>query len=631
MEEVSIGIAIEVSDPVGAPRAIALARQAETDGLDFVVVTSTVGHEDPVSGLDAWTVATCLLASTQRVGVGIEANAASIGELRDVVPAMVAKAEATAELLAGGRLIAGASAWVIASSTADLAEVIELAESGRAVAVPVKDIDELRRVTALRESLIAMSSRSPRRSLAARSRRRPGIDYDAIPRALQDVAIEPGDRDYGSVASTYLRGGSPGVVIQPRTPSEVSDALAFARAHAHLPLGIRSAGHGISGRSTNDGGVVIDLRKLDTIEILDEQRHLVRIGPGATWKKVARALDPYGWALGSGDYGGVGVGGLATAGGIGFLSREHGLTIDRVRAVEMVLADGSFVRASPEENAELFWGVRGGGANLGVVTSFDFEAADVGEVGWAQLLLASSDLAQTLLTFGDVVNETPRDTTIFLVTGRPQGAFSAIQLYGLVDASDPDVIKARLIPYFRLGQLVDQQVVITRYAEVMGRAADVGPDGQHGFGEPNSRSAFLPQMTAGFARDAAELLRTGEVYFFQLRSMGGAIADVASDATAFAHRDPAFQVTAMGADQGALDVGWDKIVHHFDGLYLSFETGLSPERLDRAFPPPVLARLRELKRQVDPGNLLRDNFNIDPNLPTQAPEGTDPIDLRRTA
>src|SRR5690242_4332908 len=119
-------------------------------------------------------------------------------------------------------------------------------------------------------------------------------------------------------------------------------------------------------------------------------------------------------------------------------------------------------------------------------------------------------------------------------------------------------------------------------------------------------------MTTAFARDAAELLQTGHVYFFHLRSMGGAIADVAPDATAFALRDPAFQVTAMGADQEALDVAWNKIVDHFDGLYLSFETDLRAERLERAFPWPVLARLRQLKRRVDPGNLFRDNFNIDP-------------------
>jgi FAD/FMN-containing dehydrogenase len=114
---------------------------------------------------------------------------------------------------------------------------------------------------------------------------------------------------------------------------EVVAAVAFARANREVPLGVRSGGHGISGRSTNDGGIVIDLKRLNEIEVLDQSTRRVRIGPGARWLDVATALEPRGWAITSGDYGGVGVGGLATAGGIGWFSREHGLTIDHLRAM----------------------------------------------------------------------------------------------------------------------------------------------------------------------------------------------------------------------------------------------------------------------------------------------------------
>ena len=147
----------------------------------------------------------------------------------------------------------------------------------------------------------------------------------------------------------------------------------------------------------------------------------MRIGPGARWMDVAAALAPYGWALSSGDYGGVGVGGLATAGGIGWLSREHGLTIDHLRAVEMVLADGSVVRASEEENADLFWAVRGAGANFGIVTSFEFEVDEVGDVGWAQLVFDASDTAGFLERWGAAVEAAPRDLTSFIILGRPRG------------------------------------------------------------------------------------------------------------------------------------------------------------------------------------------------------------------
>lgn len=266
-------------------------------------------------------------------------------------------------------------------------------------------------VPALREAvdraLPAPLPRTVGRSAAVRAKRRPGIAYDEVPASLADTAVEPGDVAYARVRSNYLRGGAPGLVLRPRTPAEVADALAFARAHRHLPLGVRSGGHGISGRSTNDGGIVIDVGALNEIEVLDRATRRVRIGPGARWMDVAAALHPYGWALTSGDYGGVGVGGLATAGGVGWMARKHGLTIDHLRAVEMVLADGTRVRASETENPDLFWAVRGAGANFGVVTAFEFEVDEVGPVGWAQFALDASDPVGLLTRWGAAVEAAP--------------------------------------------------------------------------------------------------------------------------------------------------------------------------------------------------------------------------------
>ncbi|MCY1143081.1 FAD-binding oxidoreductase [Actinoplanes sp. Pm04-4] len=450
--------------------------------------------------------------------------------------------------------------------------------------------------------------------LTAEIQRREGIDYDSIPASLADVAIAPGDPRYRGRKSTYMRGGSPGLILRPRTPAEVADALEFASRHRTVPFGLRSGGHGISGRSTNDGGLIIDVGLMNDVQVLDEERRLIRTGPGATWKQVAAVLDKYDWAIGSGDYGGVGVGGLATAGGIGFLSREHGLTIDQLRAVELVLADGTPIRVSADENQDLFWAVRGAGANFGVATAFEFEAAPAAEVGWAQLTLVSPDLEQTLTQFGEVARSAPRDTTVFLIAGPPRQGQSVVQLYGMVDSGDPDTIIERLTPFAQTGLLAQQQVVVTRYADVMGQAADIGPGGHHGAGDPVSRSAFLTRLTPEFARDAVKLLNSGEVYFFQLRHMGGAIADTPADATAFAHRTPEFSVAAMGTSREGIDEAWEPLSRHFDGLYLSFETDQRPERLTDAFPPATLARLRDLKRRYDPANLFRDNFNIDPEV-----------------
>lgn len=443
-----------------------------------------------------------------------------------------------------------------------------------------------------------------------RALRRAGIDYDRVPASLAAAAIEPGDLGYTRVRSTYMRGGAPGLVLPVGTIAEVVDALAFAREHPDLPLAIRSGGHGISGRSTNDGGIVIDLARLNTIEVLDAATRRVRIGPGARWMDVAAALAPYGWALSSGDYGGVGVGGLATAGGIGWLVREHGLTIDHLRAVEMVLADGTVVRASAAENPDLFWAVRGAGANFGIVTAFEFEVDEVGPVGWAQLALDAGDTAGLLEAWGAAVEAAPRDLTSFIILGPPRrGQPPIAQVLAMVDSDKPETIIDRLQPLADIAPLYDQSVVITSYASVMANARG---DDHNGQGDPVARSGLIAHITPEFAAAAARLLRSGVVYFFQIRSVGGAVADVAPEATAYANRAANFSVIAFGASAPRLNALWDELAGHFDGLYLSFETDLRAERIAEAFPPQTLERLRALKLRYDPDNVFRDNFNIAP-------------------
>jgi alkanesulfonate monooxygenase SsuD/methylene tetrahydromethanopterin reductase-like flavin-dependent oxidoreductase (luciferase family)/FAD/FMN-containing dehydrogenase len=449
---------------------------------------------------------------------------------------------------------------------------------------------------------------APARSSVALAARREGIAYDDVPAGLH--AIEPGDFEYGDVRATYMRGGAPGVVLQPESAQQVADAVGFARRHPELALSVRSGGHGISGRSTNDGGVVIDLRRLNAIDVLDEERRLVRVEPGARWMQVAAALGEHGWALSSGDYGGVGVGGLATAGGIGFLAREHGLTIDRLRAAEVVLADGTIVRTDTDHHPDLFWAIRGAGANVGIVTAFEFEVEEVGEVGWAQLAFQVDDVAAFLEGYGRVVEEAPRDLTMFLLAGAPRpGQPHVVQLYGVVDSDDPDTIIARLQPFAELAPLVQQSVQLATYPQIMANA-DLGP--QHGAGEPHSRSGLIEHVTPAFAQAAARMLESGVVPFFQLRAVGGAVSDVADDATAYAHRSANFSVVALGSHPDRLDAQWRDLAQHTAGMYLSFDSSLRPERIAEAFPPATLERLRAIKAAYDPSCVFRDNFAIEP-------------------
>ncbi len=468
-------------------------------------------------------------------------------------------------------------------------------------------IPALRAETA--SEIVAAGARQMRRA-SVRQKRRDQIAYDELPMSLASEAIEPGDPRFANVRSTYMRGGNPGLVLRPGSTEEVVDAIAFARAHPDLPLSRRSGGHGISGRSTNDGGIVIDLSRMNAIQVLDEATRRVRIEPGARWMEVARVLEPHGWALTSGDYGGVGVGGLATAGGLGFLARKHGLTIDHLLAAEIVLADGSVLRTSPEEHAELFWAIRGAGSNFGIVTGFEFEVDAVGQVGWGQLSFAIDDLATFIERWGRVVEEAPRELTAQLIVGRPRpGRPLTAHSLVMVDSDQPEAIIAALEPLAQVAPLIDHRIVITSYANVMANA-DGGP--HRGQGEPVAHSMLVDHFTPEFSRAAAKFIERGAAYWFQVRSAGGAVSDVDPDATAYSGRSANFSLVVMGASRRMLDPEWEELKPFASGMYLSFETDRSVERLHDAFSPEALARLRALKAAYDPENLFRDNFAIAP-------------------
>lgn len=447
------------------------------------------------------------------------------------------------------------------------------------------------------------------RSAAARSRRHPGIAYDEVPAPLAARAVEPGDPGYARYTSSYLRGGAPGLVLRADSAEEVRQAIAFAREHRELPLGVFSAGHGISGRSLNNGGLVIDVGGIRHIDVADDG--IVHMGPGARWVEVARALAPHGRAITSGDYGGVGVGGLATAGGVGLLVRAHGLTIDLLRSAELVLADGRIVRTSETEEPDLSWAIRGAGANFGIVTDFEFAAPEVGEVGFAQFVYDATDTAGMLERWGAAVEAAPRSVSgQILLSGSRPGPVQYAQVLLLVDESDPDAVIDALQPFVEVAPLLQQQVALTTYRSVLDAFYRDAP--QAGQGEPRAHSGLAEHLTPELAAGIAELLEAGASYFFQIRAVGGAASDVRPDAMAYGWRQANFSLAAMGTARSGLDERWAALQPQFKGLYLSFETDTGPEVLARAFPPANLARLRVLKARYDPTGLFRDNFFIDP-------------------
>jgi alkanesulfonate monooxygenase SsuD/methylene tetrahydromethanopterin reductase-like flavin-dependent oxidoreductase (luciferase family)/FAD/FMN-containing dehydrogenase len=431
----------------------------------------------------------------------------------------------------------------------------------------------------------------PARGANALARRRDGIDYDAAP----VDAVEPGDREYNKVRSTYVRAGSPGLVLRPNDPGEVAAALTYARAQ-DVPLAIRSGGHGISGRSTNDGGIVIDLGRLHEVTLLDSGR--VHVGAGARWGEVAQALAPHGLGMSSGDYGDVGVGGLATAGGIGFLSRKHGLTLDHVTAADVVLADGRLVRADRDEHADLFWALRGAGGNFGIVTGIELAPYPVGDVVFSRMAFAAD--AAMLERWGRLVEEAPRELTSFLTL-----ASGVVQLY-TVYAGEPEPAIEALTPLLGAGRLLDQQASLVPYHAV------VAPQGGLHTGSsrpPAVRSGLIDHVTPRLANALVEILPFAP--FIQLRAVGGAVNDVDPAETAYAHRHQNFSLNAVSGSLEQLNPVWDEaIAPHTDGMYLSFNTDPRPERLEEAFPGPTLDRLRALKAIYDPDNVFNQNMPI---------------------
>ncbi|MGO4595003.1 FAD-binding oxidoreductase [Leifsonia sp. 2TAF2] len=415
--------------------------------------------------------------------------------------------------------------------------------------------------------------------------------------------IRPGDDRYELVRHVYSATGSPAAVVRPRVAAEVPEALAFARREGG-PFSVRSGGHGISSISTNQGGTVIDLGALTTIERIDDR--VVEVGPGARWGGVASALRPWGLAISSGDSGDVGVGGLATTGGIGLMGRAHGLTIDALVGAEIVTADGTVRWLSASEDPDLFWAVRGAGANFGIVTRFRFRASTDASVIHASFAYSIADTAGFLERWGATVESAPREISAFLYLfgGEPTFAQATVVFAG----TDTETAVRALEPFTRLAQVVGQRAQSTPYADILPASGAVHSGAQTAV----TRTGLADHLDSRLSSRLASLARGGGADMIQLRSVGGAINDVPVSATAYAHRHQNFSVTAVSTGGvRRLDAAWTESRELIDGLYLSFESDHAPERVQDAFPPETLARLRTLKARWDPDGIFDQNFALD--------------------
>ena len=439
---------------------------------------------------------------------------------------------------------------------------------------------------------------------------------EALARNFAGDIIEPAGRDYALARRSVLATGSPAYVLRPSDVPDVQAAVEFA-VNSGLPLAVRGGGHSFAGFSTNDSGVVIDLGGLADVEIIDHDRHAVRIGGGATWGQVAAALAPHRLAISSGDNKRVGVGGLTLAGGIGWKVRRFGLALDNLVGADVVTGDGEVVRASASEHPDLFWAIRGGGGNFGIVTAFEFVAHDTTDVFFGMISFPASEAGIVLRGWADYLRTAPEELTSNLVFANPflGGPQAPLQVVVAYDGDDPQLAAKAIDPVRRLGTVLDDDVALRPYADTLDEG--LVPPGMEflvrsAFVHADSVPEVLGRLVAIGASEGSPIIA--------LRSVGGAVSRVPTDATAYAHREAELMVMttfvgpqpAIGAARSASEKIWADLGPHVSGAFASFLTTATEEDVAAIYPPATYARLAGVKQRYDPANLFAGNHNVEP-------------------
>ncbi|WP_055482265.1 FAD-binding oxidoreductase [Sphaerimonospora mesophila] len=424
------------------------------------------------------------------------------------------------------------------------------------------------------------------------------IKPSPAPPELNDKIVFPGDGRYRLLRSTYTTVAGPAAVLLPENTAQVVAALHYAR-ERDLPLSVRSGGHGLSGRSSNNDGVVIDLSAMNRVEVIDRKARIVRVESGARWAQVAQALAPYGLAISSGDHGNVGVGGLATGGGVGWLVRHYGLTIDHIRAAEVVLADGTVVRADAEHEPELLWAVRGAGAGVGIVVAFEIEALDLRDVGFAQIAVRLDRNGRALRQWADYMASAPRELST-AVTLLPHGHSSVASITAVVAGASERRLRTAVEPLLTIAEVLDEHAQLAPYPALVSTAHLHPNVGQQ---PVTTTNGLLTAMTDDDAAAIMAVATGPHQPLIQMRSLGGAVNDMPADATAYAHRHHGVLVigTMFPPRSGAqLDAAWQPLADRVDGAYIGFESRPDESAFKRIYPDATGDRVRQVWNRYDP-------------------------------
>jgi FAD/FMN-containing dehydrogenase len=422
----------------------------------------------------------------------------------------------------------------------------------------------------------------------------------------------------------------PALIARCASPSDVAAAVRFA-VERDLEIGVRCGGHSVLGLSVPEGGLMVDLSPLRSVRV-DPDRRRAWVAGGAVLGDLDRASQPSGLATTSGNVSDTGVGGLTLGGGMGWLARQFGLACDNVTRFQVVTADGELVEASAAENPDLFWGLRGGGGNFGVVTEFEFELHPVGTAALiADLFYTLRDAPRVLRGWRELIAEAPRQATLTAWTGTAgdwpvlpvEHRNSPLASVGYIWVGEPDQGRDFLRALRSLARPLAQEVKELTYLELqtIDDAKHRQPLRRYWKGHylrelpDDAIEALLGRGQAGGDGDL-EMLPYGG-----FQSYGGAIAEVGDDETAFSHRDALVEFVAVAAwtdpaeDEARMSAArrWAVAIEPFaSGVYVNDLADEGEAGVRRAYSPQKLARLATLKQRYDPNNRFHLNHNIRP-------------------
>lgn len=446
---------------------------------------------------------------------------------------------------------------------------------------------------------------------------------DVLRARVSGRVIGPDDADYDALRAIGLGGSDfrPAAIVRVRDAADVASVIAVAR-ETGTELAVRSGGHSGAGHGSTNGGVVIDLRDMKAIDI-DPETRTAWAETGLTAGEVTVATAAHGLAIGFGDTGTVGIGGITLGGGVGYLVRKHGLTIDNLLAAEVVTADGQVLTVDAEHHPDLFWAIRGGGGNVGVATRFRYRLHPLDQVVGGMLILPATP--ETISGFMELSEAAPDElSSIANVMTCPPMPFVPEEHHGSVVlmalmcwSGDVAAADGVLAPFRALAEPIADMVRPIPYPEMY------PPEDPDYHPTAVARTMFMERVGPEEARTIVEGLEASDapMRVAQLRVLGGAAGRVPADATAYAHRSSRIMVNVAalyeGADELAGTLAWveglaDALRQDDPGAYVNFLADEGEERVRAAYPGGAYERLAEVKARYDPANLFHRNQNVRP-------------------